>query len=602
MRRIAVVGAGVSGLVAAAELHRAGHDVHVFEAGEYPGGHTNTIDVETPGGQLAVDTGFIVFNEVNYPNFERMLAELGVVSQPTDMSFSVSDGRGGFEWATTGPRGLFARPAHALDPRFHRMLRDLVRFNREARKLVGSGGRGPSLRRFLADGGYSDYFVERLLVPQASAVWSADPAQMWRFPAGFLAEFFDNHRVLQLRDRPSWRSITGGSRRYVEALIAPFHERVNLRAPVRRIHRVPDGVVIALDDSCERFDEVVIAVHSDVALRMLADPAPAEADVLGAIPYQRNEAVLHTDACLMPQRRSAWASWNYHLIDRPTGRTTVTYHMNRLQSLVADRDYLVTLNLTEAVDPARVIRKIDYAHPVFTPEGVAAQRRWAEISGLLDAIPLWSARRPAPAHFRDGDYLPGDGDSLAERARNLVDARLGRRPAGPVRLLANPRYLGVGFNPVSFLFLHTPDGGLDSAVAEVTNTPWGERTVYVLDWDGHAGDEPITCSFEKGMHVSPFQSMEQTYEISVTRPSQRLGVVIRNREGGREVFAASMALRRSEVTRTRMLRLLLRYPPMTVATLARIYVNALRLKLRGAPFHPHPEVRDELRETTRHPN
>ena len=429
-RRIAVVGAGVSGLIAAAELHRAGHDVHVFEAGDYPGGHTNTIDVETPGGQLAVDTGFIVFNELNYPNFERMLAELGVASQPTDMSFSVSDGRGGFEWATTGPRGLFARPAHAFDPRFHRMLRDLVRFNREARKLIGSGGRGPSLRRFLADGDYSDYFVERLLVPQASAVWSADPAQMWRFPAGFLAQFFDNHRVLQLRDRPSWRSIAGGSRRYVEALIAPFHERVNLRAPVRRVHRVPDGVVIALDDSCERFDEVVIAVHSDVALRMLADPAPAETDILGAIPYQRNEAVLHTDASLMPQRRSAWASWNYHLIDRPTGRTTVTYHMNRLQSLVADRDYLVTLNLTDAIDPATVIRKIDYAHPVFTPEGVAAQRRWAEISGLrrthycgaywrwgFHEDGVWSALRVAERLGGRGP-LPKTGDPT--RVRELA--------------------------------------------------------------------------------------------------------------------------------------------------------------------------------------
>ena len=181
-RRIAIVGAGVSGLVAAAELHRAGHDVHVFEAGDYPGGHTNTIDVETPGGQLAVDTGFIVFNELNYPNFERMLAELGVVSQPTDMSFSVSDGRGGFEWATTGPRGLFARPAHALDPRFHRMLRDLVRFNREVRKLLGSGGRGPSLRRFLADGGYSDYFVERLLGLLRRA--AARPAGLGRVVGG----------------------------------------------------------------------------------------------------------------------------------------------------------------------------------------------------------------------------------------------------------------------------------------------------------------------------------------------------------------------------------------------------------------------------------
>jgi uncharacterized protein len=380
-KRVAVVGAGVSGLVAAAELHREGHDIHLFEAGAYAGGHTNTIDVEAPRGSWAVDTGFIVFNERNYPNFERMLGELGIASQPADMGFSVSDGQGEFEWASTGARGLFARPGHVLDRRFHRMLRDLVRFNREARKLVDSRGSGPSLRRFLADGGYSEYFVERLLVPQASAVWSADPDQMWKFPARFLAEFFDNHRVLELRRRPSWRSITGGSRRYVEALIAPFLDRIHLRTPVRRIHREADEVVIRLDDSSERFDEVVIAVHSDCALRMLADPSRAESEVLGAIPYQRNEAVLHSDTTLMPRRRAAWASWNYHLTDRPTGRTTVTYDMNRLQSLGADRDLLVSLNMTASIDPAAVIRAIDYAHPVFTPAGVASQGRWEEISG-----------------------------------------------------------------------------------------------------------------------------------------------------------------------------------------------------------------------------
>ena len=381
-KRVAVVGAGVSGLVAAAELHRAGHDVEVFEAAEHAGGHTNTVDVETPGGPLAVDTGFIVFNELNYPNFERMLAELGVASQPASMSFSVSDGRGGFEWATTGPRGLFANPAHAFDPRFHRMLRDLVRFNREGRKLVGSGNYGPSLRSFLEDGGYSEYFVERLLVPQASAVWSADPAQMWSFPAAFFLEFFANHRVLQLRGRPSWRAITGGSRRYVEALIAPFRDRVHLETPVRAIQRRRREVVLALPGHCACFDEVVIAVHSDVALGLLEDPTPAEAEVLGAIPYQQNRAVLHTDARLMPRRRSAWASWNYHLVDRPSGRTTVTYYMNRLQSLAAKSDYFVTLNLSGAIDPETVIRRIDYAHPVFTPEGVVAQSRWAEISGV----------------------------------------------------------------------------------------------------------------------------------------------------------------------------------------------------------------------------
>ncbi|HET9119524.1 MAG TPA: FAD-dependent oxidoreductase, partial [Solirubrobacterales bacterium] len=212
-------------------------------------------------------------------------------------------------------------------------------------------------------------------------VWSADPAQMWTFPAGFLAEFFENHRVLQLRDRPSWRSITGGSRGYVEALIAPFRDRVHLRARVRRIERCAAEVVVSLEDSCELFDEVVVAVHSDVALRILADPSPLESEVLGAIPYQRNEAVLHRDPRLMPRRRAAWASWNFHLTERPTGRTTVTYHMNRLQSLHADRDFFVTLNMTEAIDPAAVIRTIDYAHPVFTPEGIAAQRRWSDISG-----------------------------------------------------------------------------------------------------------------------------------------------------------------------------------------------------------------------------
>ena len=428
-----MVGAGVAGLVAASELHRAGHEVDVFEAAGYAGGHTNTVDVATTGGPMPVDTGFIVFNQLNYPNFERLLGEHGVASQPADMSFSVSDGRGGFEWATTGPRGLFARPAHALDPRFHRMLRDLVRFNREARKLVGSGDRGPSLRRFLADGGYSEYFVERLLVPQASAVWSADPAQMWSFPAGFLAEFFENHRVLQLRDRPSWRSITGGSRRYVDALTAPFRDRLHLGAPVHRIERCPSEVVLSLDESCELFDEVVLAVHSDVALRMLADPSAPESEVLGAIPYQRNETVLHCDQTLMPRRRAAWASWNLHLTERPTGRTTVTYHMNRLQSLRADRDFFVTLNMTEAIDPAAVIRTIDYAHPIFTPEGIAAQRRWSELSGQ---------RRThyCGAYWRWGFHEDGVWSALR------VSERLGGR--GPLPQAGGPVALAELAEPV----------------------------------------------------------------------------------------------------------------------------------------------------------
>jgi predicted NAD/FAD-binding protein len=204
---------------------------------------------------------------------------------------------------------------------------------------------------------------------------------MWSFPASFLASFFDNHGVLQIRNRPRWRTVLGGSRRYVEALTSPFADRIRLRTPVRRIHRLPEAVSIVTDKGAEHFDEVVCAVHSDQALGMLDEPSPAERELLGAFPYQPNQAVLHTDASLMPRRRAAWASWNYHLTAEPAAGTTLTYDMNRLQSLQTDRRYFVTLNRTEAIDPAKIIRVIDYAHPVYTVEGMAAQARWGEISG-----------------------------------------------------------------------------------------------------------------------------------------------------------------------------------------------------------------------------
>jgi predicted NAD/FAD-binding protein len=221
-----------------------------------------------------------------------------------------------------------------------------------------------------------------LIVPQASAVWSADPGQMWRFPARFLVEFFDNHGMLGFRDRPRWRTVTGGSRRYVEALVAPWRDRLRLSTPVRAIERRDDGVLVTpAGGEAERFDRVVLGVHADQALRMLADADAREREILGAFPYQPNEAVLHTDGRLLPRRRRAWASWNFHLQAAPSGRTTVTYHMNRLQSLRADRELCVTLNRTEAIDPERILRRIDYAHPVFTAAGLAAQGRHAEISG-----------------------------------------------------------------------------------------------------------------------------------------------------------------------------------------------------------------------------
>ncbi|MHB8657959.1 MAG: NAD(P)/FAD-dependent oxidoreductase [Solirubrobacteraceae bacterium] len=379
--RIAIVGAGISGLATAHLLARA-HEITVFEAALYAGGHTNTVRVDTPNESHDVDTGFIVFNNRNYPNFERLLDRIGVPWQPSTMSFSVSDESGDFEYSGGSANGLFAKRAHLVTPWFYRMVGDLARFNRVSRELLHRSDGGPSLGDWLEQQRFSRAFIERLIVPQASAVWSADPEQMWSFPARFLVEFFDHHGMLGLRDRPRWRTVRGGSARYVEALIAPWRERIRLSTPVQAIHRHADHVMVtAQGGEPERFDEVVIATHSDQALAMLADATDSEREILGAIPYQSNEAVLHTDVRLLPRRPRAWASWNYHLLDAPKACTTVTYHMNRLQSLRAERELCVTLNRADAIDPDQVIKVIPYAHPVFTAAGVSAQSRVEQISG-----------------------------------------------------------------------------------------------------------------------------------------------------------------------------------------------------------------------------
>lgn len=380
--RIAIVGAGIAGLVAAHRLHPE-HDVTVYEASHHVGGHTNTVRVDLADETHWVDTGFIVHNDRNYPRFESLLGELGVATQPSRMSFSVSDGHGGFEYSGT-PRGVFAQRSHLTSRRFLRMLADLRRFNSEARSLLaGPPDRGPSLRELLGRGGYSEWFVERLIVPQAAAVWSADPQQMWSFPAAFLAHFFHNHGMLGFTDRPRWRTVTGGSRRYVEEITRPLTGRIRTSAPVRAVTRGAGSVEVAAEGcQTERFEEVVIAAHSDQALAILTDASPRERELLGAIPYRHNEAVLHTDASIMPRRRAAWASWNYHLTPRPAAGAQLTYWMNNLQSLRTRTNFFVTLNRSDQIEPAKVIRRISYAHPVFTPEGAAAQRRHAEISGV----------------------------------------------------------------------------------------------------------------------------------------------------------------------------------------------------------------------------
>jgi predicted NAD/FAD-binding protein len=376
--KLAVVGTGVAGLTAA-HLLAPRHDLTVYEADPRPGGHANTSLVRDPGGTLAIDTGFIVYNDRNYPTFSGLLGELGVATQAAEMGLSIADSSGGFEFAGTA-RGLFAQRSNLVRPRFLRMLHDQLRFNREVRPMIGRRDT-PSVGEFVRDSGYSKWFFERIIIPEISAVWSCDPGAVWEFPLGFLAEFLHNHGQLQLTGRPRWRTVVGGSRRYVDAIAEPLGRRLRLNAPVRSIERLPGSGVAIAADGCEteRFDEVVIATHSDQALAMLGSPSEEERSVLGAIAYQPNEAALHTDASLMPRRRNAWASWNFHLTDGAL--PTMSYWMNRLHRFDAERQYFVTLNRTDSLDPAKVIDVVRYAHPVMTRTAAAAQRRWGRISG-----------------------------------------------------------------------------------------------------------------------------------------------------------------------------------------------------------------------------
>jgi len=381
--KIAVVGTGIAGNVAARRLHGE-HDITVYEAGRHIGGHTHTHDIGHAGRRWNIDTGFIVFNDWTYPNFIALLDELGVASQPSNMSFSVRDERSDIEYNGTTLNTLFAQRSNLLRPSFLGMVRDIMRFNREAPALMASGDDTLTLGDYLRAGNYGQPFVERYIVPMGAAIWSTDPASMQAFPARFFVRFFHNHGMLSVDHRPTWRVVRGGSARYVEKLVAPFRDRIRLQAPVEWIRRLPDQVLLkARGAAAERYDAVFLACHSDEALRALADPSSAEREVLGAIPYQENEAVLHTDTRLLPRRRLAWAAWNYHVRRADDHQVALTYNMNILQGLDAREPFLVTLNRSDDIDPAKVIRRVTYHHPLFTPAGVAAQARQGEINGPL---------------------------------------------------------------------------------------------------------------------------------------------------------------------------------------------------------------------------
>ncbi|WHT21043.1 FAD-dependent oxidoreductase [Crossiella sp. CA-258035] len=382
--RVAVIGAGVAGLTAAYLLQRR-FEVTLFEKEDRLGGHAHTHDLPTPDGRLAaVDSGFIVHNERTYPNLLRLFRELDVATQDSEMSMSVSCAGCGLEYA--GARrlpGLFAQPGNLGNPRYLRMLAEVRRFHRHARRLLADEDTWDvTLGAFLAIGGYSRYFVEHFMLPVVSAVWSAGPELSRQYPARYLFEFLCNHGLLSVGGSHQWRTVTGGSRSYVERA-AKNLAAVRTSTPVRAVHRSPDGVLVRdADDELHTFDRVVLATHADQALALLAEPTPAERAVLGAFRYSRNETWLHTDPGVLPRSALARAAWN---LRKPScspdgGPVLVSYHMNRLMRLAEPLDYLVTLNATEAVPEHAVLAKMVYEHPVYTPESVAAQQRLPELN------------------------------------------------------------------------------------------------------------------------------------------------------------------------------------------------------------------------------
>jgi predicted NAD/FAD-binding protein len=380
--RVAVIGTGIAGMVTA-YLLAPEHDLVVFEANDYMGGHTNTILVGRAGQTYPLDTGFMVFNETTYPHFVKLLRRLDVRWQPTNMSFSVQDAASGLEFGFRSLAGVFAQQQNLWRPAFLRMLWDIWRFRRKSMELALDENYQVSLGEYLAGGGYFQDFANHFLIPLGSALWSADPEDLRDFPARYLADFFQRHRFLYLHKKVKWQVIQGGSRNYVEPLTRPFRDRVRLNSPVEWVKRDAGGVEVkTIGGEIEHFDRVVIATHSDQALGILSDPSELEREILGAFPYQHNSTVLHTDVSLLPRRRAAWASWNYYLPPGPRGRATLTYHLNRLQSLAAPLEFCVSLNRDRDIDPATIIRKITYHHPVYRRQAPLVQKRWPEINGV----------------------------------------------------------------------------------------------------------------------------------------------------------------------------------------------------------------------------
>jgi predicted NAD/FAD-binding protein len=404
--KIAIIGAGVSGNTLGWKLAKD-HEVTVFESGSHVGGHTHTHEIDAFGKQYNIDTGFIVYNDWTYPNFINMLDTLGVETQSSSMSFSVHDESSGLEYNGTSLNSLFAQRHNLFRPSFLGMIKDILRFNKEAPKLLDETQADMPFGEYLKLNHYGQKFIKQYVIPMGSAIWSASPEQMFEFPAKFFIRFFHNHGMLSVSERPEWRVIKGGSKAYVAKLTQSFKDNIRLNTPIDSVSRNHDSVVVKPKNKpAELFDWVFFACHSDQALAMLEDASDDEIEILGAIPYQNNQIVLHTDINLMPKKKLAWAAWNYHLTEQPLNLAAVTYNMNILQSLESPEPFLVTLNHTSNIDPTKIIKTLNYTHPVFTPQGIAAQLRHADISGV-------NRTGYAGAYWRNGFHEDGVASALA---------------------------------------------------------------------------------------------------------------------------------------------------------------------------------------------
>jgi uncharacterized protein len=380
MLRIAVIGSGISGLACAWLLSRK-YQVTLYESQNYLGGHTHTHQITLSEGNLAVDSGFIVYNVRHYPLLAALFRELDVLSQPTTMSFALRSELTGLEYNASNVTGLFCQRRNLLSARFLGMVRDLLRFYRQAPEVLRDEHADPTLEEYLRAGGYGDAFRADHLVPMAAALWSCPPDEILTFPVRHLVQFMCNHQMLQVTGRPTWRVVKGGSSRYVSRLRARWNVRERLSTPVRRISRYECGVEVRAGNDVDVFDHVVLACHSDQSLRLLGDATAAEREILGSIRYQPNEAVLHTDPSVLPTRRATWAAWNVLVSGDGAHRYIVSYCMNLLQKLSTSTPLIVSLNAGDRVHPSRILRRMRYEHPVFNCAAVAAQKRKSEIQG-----------------------------------------------------------------------------------------------------------------------------------------------------------------------------------------------------------------------------